>query len=122
MLSKLIPEVIISDKIQIKKEYVSEKEITGEFVYHLDDSFVTTLQEDEDNWYLGIGCLPRLNVTNIVDKRVSLKLSQKVQFKATLKPAQERTLQQFVKEENYDSGILKAKCGWGKCSIGFITV
>jgi superfamily II DNA or RNA helicase/intein/homing endonuclease len=117
MLSKLIPEVIISDKIQIKKEYVSEKEITGEFVYHLDDSFVTTLQEDEDNWYLGIGCLPRLNVTNIVDKRVSLKLSQKVQFKATLKPAQERTLQQFVKEENYDSGILKAKCGWGKCSV-----
>ena len=115
---RLIPEVTLSDKIKISKEYITDKELSSEFVYHLDDGFVTTLQEDEENWYLGIGCLPRLNVENVIDNRISKKLDQKVEFKATLKPAQERTLQQFVKEENYDSGILKAKCGWGKSFWG----
>ena len=111
----LIPEVTLYDKIQIKKEYVSEEYLTSNFVYPLEESFASTLQSDDDYWYLGIGCLDRLNVDKIIDKRIDRKLSTPIIFKPTLHPAQQRTLDKFL---NDTSGILKAKCGWGKSFLG----
>ena len=112
----LIPEVTLYDKIQIKKEFIKDPTDLQQFVYRLDDSFVSTVQEDDEHYYLGIGCLDRLNVENIIDNRINKKLDQKINFKANLHPAQQRTLEQFGLD--FGSGILKAKCGWGKSFMG----
>lgn len=111
----LIPEVTLYDKIQIKKEYVSEEYLTSNFVYPLEEGFATTLQSDDDYWYLGIGCLNRLNVSKIIDNRIDKKINEFIEFKPTLHPAQQRTLDKFLTDI---PGILKAKCGWGKSFLG----
>lgn len=111
----LIPEVTLYDKIQIKKEYISEEYLTSNFVYPLEEGFASSLKSDDDYWYLGIGCLDRLNVEKVIDKRIDRKLSTPIIFNPTLHPAQQRTLDKFLTDT---SGILKAKCGWGKSFLG----
>lgn len=114
----VVPELIIKDKIYIKKEDVSITDLQHEFVYTLDEAYATTLAEEGDYYTLGVGCLPRIKAGNVVDKRVRRKLNQPVQFTAKLHPAQERTLDKFRSNDEILSGIIKAKCGWGKSFWG----
>jgi superfamily II DNA or RNA helicase len=113
-----IPRAIIKDKIYISKEDVNIKDLQNEFVYHLDETFATTLAEEGDFYTLGVGCLNRLDIEQLEDQRVKRKLNQPITFTAQLHPAQKRTLDKFTLNEEVLSGIIKAKCGWGKSFWG----
>lgn len=113
-----VPKITLYDKIQISKQYISEIDLKSKFSYRLDEEFVSSIEEDNDFWYIGSGCLDRITADEIVDNRINVKLPEKIQFKATLHAAQQRTLDKFLVRGNYVSGILKAKCGWGKSFWG----
>jgi len=114
-----VPEITLKDKIYIKKDDISITDLQNEFVYHIDETFATTLAEEGDYYTLGIGCLNRVEADKVIDLRVKNKLNTQVNFTAKLHPAQQRTLEKFKTETGeIGSGILKAKCGYGKSFVG----
>ena len=117
-----VPEITLKDKIYIKKDDISITDLQNEFVYHIDETFATTLAEEGDYYTLGIGCLNRVEADKVIDLRVKNKLNTQVNFTAKLHPAQQRTLEKFMAGSEVQSGIIKAKCGWGKCKPIFSKV
>ena len=93
-----VPEITLKDKIYIKKDDISITDLQNEFVYHIDETFATTLAEEGDYYTLGIGCLNRVEADKVIDLRVKNKLNTQVNFTAKLHPAQQRTLEKFKTE------------------------
>lgn len=113
-----IRRAVLRDKIYLDKNDVSKETLLNQFSYRLDESFATSFREYEDSYALGIGCLDRLDVSDLIDERVSRKLNEVVKFTANLHPAQRRTVDKFKVNNEFASGLLKAKCGWGKSFAG----
>jgi superfamily II DNA or RNA helicase len=114
-----VSEIIVKDKIYIKKDDISLQELQNNFVYPLDDAYATTLAEDGDFYTLGVGCLNRIRADKIIDQRITRKTNTQLNFTAKLHEAQQRTLDKFLAPDgNINSGIIKAKCGWGKSFWG----
>ena len=113
----VIPEITIYDKIYIKKEYIPNiEEFVIEFTYIQDENIITTFKETDTHYTLAVGCLSRLKYNKLIDNRINKKLVTPITFNSTLHPAQQRTLDKFKDKEEILSGILKARCGWGKVS------
>jgi len=113
-----VPEITIYDRIQIKKEFILNEADLQQFIYRVDESFESTIEEDEEHYYLGVGCLDRIHADNIIDRRITKKINEPIKFIANLVSAQQATLDLFKNGSEITSGILKAKCGWGKSLLG----
>lgn len=113
-----VPQITLKNKIYISKLDISLQELQTEFSYDIDGVSTSTIEIEDDFYTIGIGCLNRIQADTIVDLRITNKVSQKVEFKSTLHPAQQRTLDKFKQKDIIESGLLKAKCGWGKSFLG----
>jgi len=113
-----IEKAEISDKIKIPKEKGDlEQQLKSEFIYSHEKDLFSTLSEDANFWYLPTGALSKLKISEITDKRNWAPVPNLFKLDSNLKSEQQEVVDKFF--PGPISGIIQAKCGWGKCKPYF---
>ncbi len=123
-----IKKVIIRDKIYFDEKDVENFNILDRvFLYRYGEDNFSTLEhlaynsEETHPTKLALpsGALDKLDIKEIIDERVWEHLPYKIESSSSLRPEQEEAVINFIDKSKYvRSGILQAKCGWGKTYTG----
>lgn len=113
----------IKDKIYFKDNDVDNLEaLVAQFTYwNKTESFTSLTFEKQNTTCLPSNTLSKLNIENIIDERTWEKLDYSLEIESTLRPYQQDVVDKFKSGRSLKSGIIQAKCGWGKtytaCSL-----
>lgn len=112
-----IEEIEISDKIKIPRENIEvDSQLRTKFTYKYGKEIFSTLNFDDDYWYLPTGALEKLQVDKIIDNRKWEQVENRFKLNSDLRKEQIDVVNEFFPGPR--SGIIQAKCGWGKTYTG----
>jgi superfamily II DNA or RNA helicase len=112
-----IKEATVSDKIYFLEDDVDDfNELVDNFRYMYGDEIYSPLGQQGDFITLPNNSLPKLKVTKLKDERI-WQDSKPYQITTKLRSDQAEVFNK-VFENGIKSGIVQARCGWGKTFVG----
>tara|TARA_Y100000034_G_scaffold136800_2_gene215907 strand:+ start:4122 stop:6506 length:2385 start_codon:yes stop_codon:yes gene_type:complete len=110
-----ISKASVRDKLYFNAKDCNLEEITENFSYSYGLETFTTLQKiDENKYALPANTIHKLDIENLEDNRVWEKLDYELEYVGTPYPEQRDSIDKFIQGRSIKSGILQARCGWGK--------
>jgi len=110
-----VKEVLLADKLYIKKEHVEDTDaLISAYTYSTGDEFLSTIEESETHYIVPSNSYHKLEWDTIVDNRNFELLDYQLEFNGTLRWEQQEAVDKFFIGSRARSGLLQAPCGWGK--------
>jgi len=114
-----VDHIQIAEKIIIAKHAVTDAPaLAAAYTYFNGDEFLSTIEEDEDNFYVPSNSYHKLKWNTIEDNRQFEHLPYQLVHNATLRPEQQDVIDAFMSRGRARSGLIVAGCGWGKTFTG----
>lgn len=114
-----VNEIILAEKIYIKKEDVEDHDLLiSLYTYDNGDEFLSTIEEDDNYYIVPSNSYHKLEWSSIIDNRNFVETEQDLQFSGTLRWEQQEVVDKFFTKGRARSGMLQAPCGWGKTFTG----
>lgn len=120
----IIEKAILRDRLIILKQDVENKsDFEALYTYSYGDEYFTTIEEDEEYYYVPSNSIYKLTIKNIIDERIKIDIEPALVFNGVLRPEQMAAIRPFfpngIGQRGLSSGLLQAPCGWGKCKPYF---
>ena len=114
-----VKHIEIASKIRIAKSDVeSENDLLTAYSYHVGDEILSTMEEDDEYFYVPSNSYSKLSWDTIEDHRNFEVLPYQLTHDAALREEQQEVIDKFTARGRARSGIIKAPCGWGKTFTG----
>lgn len=115
MNKAIVKNIRIADKLYIDKEGIQDVDyLISLFTYTHELETFTDIQEEEDYFTVPSNAYWKLEWETLIDERNFTPLDYILEFSGTLRPEQQDAADQLIKDDRARSGILQAKCSWGK--------
>ena len=117
---KINGDITLREKIYFDKDAVEKpQQLQSAFTYQDRDEVFTTLEEDEYQFAVPSGAWKKLEWTGkAVDERIMIQTNEDINFQGILRNEQQEAANAFCNKNVILSGILQARCGWGKTFVG----
>ena len=114
-----VGQIVLSDKIYIKKDQVyDEDSLVSLFTYDTGDDILQTYDETDTHFIVPSNSFGKLKYESYLDNRVYKKAKQDLNFAGELRWEQKEVVDKFHSKGRARSGIVQAPCGWGKTFTG----
>lgn len=119
MKKAIVKKIRIEDRIFIEKDDIEDIDyFESLYTYNLGEEIIVSYEDHETYYTIPSNSYYKLEWEEIVDNRTFKQLDYELPFSGTLRSEQQEAVDKFFIKGRARSGVLQAKCGFGKTFAG----